>query len=45
MPVLKRLRMDVRSRLVRDAPDAPTHTVTVGLLRSGGYARRICAGL
>ncbi len=45
MPVLKRLRMNVRGRLIRDAPDTPTHAVTVGTLRSGGPARRICAGL
>ncbi len=45
MPVLKRLRMNVRSHLIRDAPDTPTHAVTVGTLRSGGPARRICAGL
>lgn len=45
MPVLKRLRMNVRGRLIRDAPDAPTHAVTVGTLRHGGPARRIRAGL
>ena len=45
MPVLKRLRMNVRGRLVRDAPDTPTHAVTVSMLRSGGPARRIRAGL
>ena len=45
LPVLKRLRMNVRGRLVRDAPDTPTYAVAIGTLRSGGPARRIRAGL